>query len=174
MGGEVVEFPIGSFVLVEHTQSNLRRGPKSKLLPFLKGPMKVMAINGDKYLLRNLVTRRDKEYHIKRLFEYRYDPSTLNPLKVACKDSGEQFPVEYIEKARGSIKDKTKMEFLVHWIGHDNPTWEPWKNVRTTHACYHFLKNHPNEKYREIIPKAIRFVDSDDEIESDLEEEENS
>ena len=86
MGGEVVEFPIGSFVLVEHSQSNLRRGPKSKLLPFLKGPMKVMAINGDKYLLRNLITRRDKEYHIQRLFEYRYDPSTLSPLKVACKD----------------------------------------------------------------------------------------
>ena len=174
MGGEVVEFPIGSFVLVEHTQSNLRRGPKSKLLPFLKGPMKVISINGDKYLLRNLVTRRDKEYHIKRLFEYRYDPSTLSPLKVACKDSGEQFPVEYIEKARGSFKDKTKMEFLVHWIGHDEPTWEPWKNVRTTHACYYFLKNHPNEKYREMIPKNIKFVDSDDEIESDQEEEEIS
>jgi hypothetical protein len=108
LGGEVVEFPIGSFVLVEHSQSNLRRDPKSKLLPFLKGPMKVMAINGDKYLLRNLVTRRDKEYHIKRLFEYRYDPSTLSPLKVACKDSGEQFPVEYIEKARDPSRTRPK------------------------------------------------------------------
>jgi hypothetical protein len=168
--GDVTEFPVGSYVLVEHSISNLRRGPRSKLLPFLKGPMKVMGINGDKYLLRNLITRRDKEYHIKRLFEYRYDPNTLSPLKVACRDSGEEFPVEYIERSRGSIKDKNKMEFLVHWIGYEEPTWEPWKNIRNTYACYYFLKNHPDQKYREIIPKNIKFVDSDDEIESDEEE----
>ena len=60
-------FPINSYVLVEHVMSNLRRGPKSKLLPFLKGPMKVVSNDGDKYKLRNLITRKDKDYHVSRL-----------------------------------------------------------------------------------------------------------
>jgi hypothetical protein len=62
-GREITEFEIGSYVLVEHVQSNLRRGHKSKLLPFLKGPMKVMAKRGDCHTLRNLITRRDKDYN---------------------------------------------------------------------------------------------------------------
>jgi hypothetical protein len=31
----ITEFPINSYVLVEHRENNLRRGPSSKLLPFL-------------------------------------------------------------------------------------------------------------------------------------------
>ena len=35
------EFPINSYVLVEHRSNSLRKGPSSKLLPYLKGPMRV-------------------------------------------------------------------------------------------------------------------------------------
>jgi hypothetical protein len=58
MGGEFSEFPIG--FLVEHTQSNLRRGPKSKLFPFLKGPMKVMAIRPN--LIRDEKRKRNSAF----------------------------------------------------------------------------------------------------------------
>jgi hypothetical protein len=54
---DFTEFPIDSYVLVEHVGSTLRRGPKSKLFPFLKGPMKVISVNGDKYNLRNLINK---------------------------------------------------------------------------------------------------------------------
>jgi hypothetical protein len=33
------EFPINSNVLVEHRHNSLRKGPRSKLLPYRKGPM---------------------------------------------------------------------------------------------------------------------------------------
>ena len=36
------EVIINSSVLVEHRHNFLRRGPKSKLLPFLKGPMRII------------------------------------------------------------------------------------------------------------------------------------
>ena len=39
---ERTEFEIGSYVLAEHRQNPLRRGPKSKLLPFLRGPLKII------------------------------------------------------------------------------------------------------------------------------------
>ena len=38
-------FDDGSYVLVEHRHNSLRRGPKSKLLPFLRGPMLVKGHN---------------------------------------------------------------------------------------------------------------------------------
>jgi hypothetical protein len=97
-----------------------------------------------------------------------YDPTTLSPLKVTCKDDGSKYPIEFIEKSRGPIKDKKKLQFLVHWIDYDEPTWEPWENadVRNTFALYYFLKNHPNESFRQMIPKNIRNVNSGEEVES--------
>ena len=167
-GIAVSEFEIGSYVLVEHVTSNLRRGPKSKLLPFLKGPMKVISVNEDYYTLRNLITRKDKEYHVKRLHEFLFDPQTINPLKIACIDSGSEYMVEFIEKMKGNpTGSKENMKFLVHWVGFESPTWEPWKNVRHTYALYNFLSQQDHPKYRNLIPKNIKYIDSDDDIESD-------
>ena len=97
---------------------------------------------------------------------------TISPLKVACKDDGSQYQVEYIEKMRGKPDGKKQdLQFLVHWVGYETPTWEPWRNVHKTFALYYFLKSNP--KYHKLIPKNIKYVDSDDEIESDVEEEGN-
>jgi hypothetical protein len=38
-------------------------------------------------------------------------------------------PIEFIEKSRGPIKDKKKLQFLVHWIDSDEPTWEPCEHL---------------------------------------------
>jgi hypothetical protein len=43
IGGYLItEFEVRSFVLVEHVQNKLRRGPDSKLLPFLEGTVNVV------------------------------------------------------------------------------------------------------------------------------------
>jgi hypothetical protein len=147
------EFGVGTLVLVEHV-NQLRRGPQSKLLPFLKGPYKVLSVDRDRYTLRNLITMREKDYHVKRLHKYLYDPQTLNPTMVACKDSGEQFLVESIQSIRGRIEGKKEqLQFLVKWIGYDTPTWEPWKNIRHTIALYNFLLNHKDQKLKKINSK---------------------
>jgi hypothetical protein len=36
---------------------------------------------------------------------------------------------------------KSKLKFLVHWVGADEPTWEPWSNLKDTIAIRVFLKN---------------------------------
>ena len=131
-----------------------------------------MGVDGDIYTLRNLVTRRDKQYHVKRLHEYLYDPTMINPLKIACKDDGSQYQVEFIERMRGRINGKKQdLQFLVHWVGYDTPTWESWKNVRNTFALYHFLKEQSDVKFHKLIPKDIVYRDSDDEVESDQDED---
>jgi hypothetical protein len=42
MGVLITEFEVRSFVLVEHVQNKLRRGPDSKLPPFLEGTVNVV------------------------------------------------------------------------------------------------------------------------------------
>ena len=80
-----------------------------------------------RYTLFNLLTGREKDYHVRRLHEYHYDPQTLNPLLAACKDDGSIYPVDSITKMRGNPEGrKDGLSFLVHWVGFDTPTWEPW------------------------------------------------
>ena len=114
----IPEFPVGTYVLVEHV-NNLRRGPKSKLLPFLKGPLRVVRVEGDRYTLFNLLTGREKDYHVRRLREYHYDPQTLNPLLAACKDDGSIYPVDSITKMRGNRRVE-RMVCLFWSIGLDS------------------------------------------------------
>jgi hypothetical protein len=41
------------------------------------------------------------------------------------------------------------MEFSVHWIGYDEPTWEPWKNVRNSRDKFDlWVRKSSNEIYR--------------------------
>ena len=71
---ERTEFPIGSYVLAEHRHNALRRGPKSKLLPYLRGPLLVKSLN-DKgmYVLQDLVTQRVSQHHMKTLRPFHYN-----------------------------------------------------------------------------------------------------
>jgi hypothetical protein len=57
----------------------------------------------------------------------------------------------------------------VHWIDYEEPTWEPWCNVRNTFALFNFLKE---KKQSRFIPKNMKYADSDEEWESEEEEEE--
>ena len=64
---ERTEFPINSYVLVEHRINTLRKGPKNKLLPYLRGPMRVINFVENKYTLQNLVTNKNEDHHVTSL-----------------------------------------------------------------------------------------------------------
>jgi hypothetical protein len=55
MGVLITEFEVRSFVLVEHVQNKLRRGPDSKLPPFLEGTVNVVQRKNDVHM--------EKSYH---------------------------------------------------------------------------------------------------------------
>ena len=90
------EFDIGTYVLVEHRQNPLRRGPSSKLLPFLKGPMRVIAKQDNTYTLQDIVNMRQYDYHIKNLRTFEFDPNPQNPLTYALKDDENMYQVQRI------------------------------------------------------------------------------
>ena len=162
------EFDIDSYVLVEHRQNNLRRGPNSKLLPFLKGPMRVISKLDNIYTLQDIVSMRSYEYHIKNLRVFNFDPNTQNPLTYALKDDGTMYQVDFVSKHRGDPKkNKGQLKFLVHWVGYDEPTWEPWSHVRRNIRLHEYLRTHKTKGIRDLLPKNFDIdthIFSDEEI----------
>jgi len=170
-------FENGAYVLAEHRQNSLRRGPKSKLLPFLRGPLLVKSRNDKSgvYVLQDLVSQRLYEYHVSALRHYKYDPQTQKtPLEIAVTDLPDEFIVQECLGIRGNLHgNRSNLEFHIRWAGYgpEDDTWEPWECVRDNDAVLTFVYNHPNKRVRRLVPKD--FIPPEarghDEISSDSE-----
>ena len=120
-----------------------------------------------------MITNKVKDYHVKRLSTFNLDASHYDPTAVALRDDGELFILDKITQMKGDPSGpKGKLFFLVHWLGFQDPTWEPWCRVRTTAKLLEFLtlKATTNKKFKKLIPKTI--IHPNDPILSDSEAEE--
>ena len=151
-------FEKGAYVLAEHRANMLRRGPKSKLLPFLRGPMLVKSRNDkDIYVVQDLVSQRLYDYHVSRLRHFEYDPATLKPISVAVTDIPDEFVVEDCLAIRGNLRGaKSQIEFKIRWAGYGpaDDTWEPWACVRDNEKVQAFLYHNDNPRIRKLTPKS--------------------
>jgi transposase InsO family protein len=149
-------YPIDSYVLVEHRENALRPGPTSKLLPFLKGPLKIVAIDGSRYTLECLLTSARSDHVISKLRPFYYDAITQDPLTYALRDDKESntFEVLKVTNMRGDPKGSKKDIYLeVYWSGYAIPTWEPWANMRQTAQLHKYLAGHTSMVVRRMLPK---------------------
>lgn len=156
--GEQPEYPIGSYVLANHRPNPMRRGPKSKMLPFLRGPLIVKSHDAEgMYTLQDLVTQRLSAYHVKALRTFEFDPTTLNPLEVAVTDTVDEFIVQECLGVKGDLKGKkVNLKFKVRWAGYgpEDDTWEPWEFVRDNDAVQQFIYEHPSKAVRKLGKKS--------------------
>jgi hypothetical protein len=148
-------FEDGSYVLAEHRHNPLRRGPVSKLLPFLKGPMLVKHHNSTTgiYVLQDLVTEDCLDYHVSQLRQFLHDERTLTPLQARLTDSLDEFVVEKVIEMKGDIRKSRKdLSFLVRWAGYHefDDTWEPWAHCQGTLAVQAYLRAHPNKRVQRL------------------------
>ena len=139
-----------SYVLVHYRTG----APPTRLHTHWRGPMRVVSGSDSRYLLYDLITHKEKIYHVSDMKPFLYDPSVTSPLDVARRDYMEFF-VDSIVDHRGNIKKKTELEFLVSWLGYDNRdnSWEPYSNLRDTGKLHDYLimKN-----MRQLIPAKFR------------------
>jgi hypothetical protein len=153
--GAITEFPINSYVMIEYPSASLKKGPPNKLMPNLKGPMRVVNFIGTRYTLMNLVNNKLEDYHVKLLHPFNYDPEVTDPRLVAYKDR--QFHV--IESVVAHVHDRLKsnMTFKVRWSGYDasEDTWLPWKELRTTAALHKYLADN---NLKHLIPKGFEVA----------------
>jgi hypothetical protein len=61
--------------------------------------------------------KNDKNSQIKRLFEYRYDPSTLSPPKVVWRTVENDSSWNTSRRPEELSWTRSKREFFVHWSG---------------------------------------------------------
>ena len=89
-------YGVGEYVLIEYQSSGMRNKPPNKLLPHLKGPLKVVSRKGDRYTLLNLVTKNEEDVHLTRIHPFQYDSNYTSPRDAALRDVLSLFDVERI------------------------------------------------------------------------------
>ena len=85
------------------------------------------------YTLQDLVTGKNKSFHLTQLKPFKFDEMDVDPAAIARAEQ-QEFLVENILAHRNTpgSKKRTDCEFLVEWRGYDEAdnTWEPWEFVR--------------------------------------------
>ena len=124
----------------------LRRHPtgrKTKLSPNLLGPYQVVSQKGAQVNIRDLTTHVVSQAHVSQLKRF-YESDEINPVAVSTIDAN-SFIVEDIV-AHKTLRNrplcqsnKTDATFTVKWIGYEETTEEPWKNVMRTRALHEYL-----------------------------------
>ncbi len=146
--GIITQYEIGSYVLIEYPSSNLKKGAPNKLMTNLKGPYKVVSVEGDAYNLENLTNNQIEKVHLKRLHEFRYDPVRTNPRDVSHKDYNFFNISEVVKHRGGKLKKgikKSNLTFFVKWVDDPIGTWEPWHNLASTAALHLYLRDRKAE-----------------------------
>jgi hypothetical protein len=144
------EYPVNSYVLV-HYRTGL---PPTRLHTFWHGPMRVTKGLDSRFTLLDLITGKEKDYHVSDMKPFVFDSAIVDPVDVARRDHMEFF-VDSILDHRGNLNRKTEIEFLVHWLNYDeiHDSWEPYANLRDTDILHAYLHE---KKLQRLIPSKFR------------------
>jgi hypothetical protein len=114
--------------------------------------MKILRGKNPEYILLDLVSGKEKMFHVKNMRPFHFIPSKIDPLDVARHDYNEFF-VDRILEHRGDFKKMSTLFFLVRWrtYSFEHDSWEPWKNLLHSEQLHQYL--HSIGKSR-IIPKS--------------------
>jgi hypothetical protein len=131
-------FDVGSWVFVKWGKGmGNKRGPPSKLMATLRGPMKVLSRQGDQYTLED--QGKPIVSHASLLSQARMDTRGADPILLNARDK-EGSIVESILRHKGKFSEAKKLlSFRVSWKGTTEETWESWSTMRTTVAMCSYL-----------------------------------
>jgi hypothetical protein len=123
----------GTYVLAKYRNSSNLYSAPTRLHTYWKGPLKVISNVLSEYLLLDLITGKQKPYHISDLKPFVFDPLNTDPLDIARRDSLEFF-IEKILAMSGDVKKVSTLDFHVKWLGYDDTfnLWLPCQDLRET------------------------------------------
>jgi hypothetical protein len=148
---ELTEFASDTYVLAMQ-----RSEPDTRLHTLWRGPLRVISNEGSQYSLLDLITGKEKLYHVTQLKAFHFNPLNTDPVDVARKDYLEFF-IESIIDLEGTFDKLASLRFKIKWLGYNDThnTWEPWKNLRKTTALHQFLIA---RRMRNRIPKEFQSL----------------
>ena len=142
---QLTNFPINSYVL--YTAPGQRR---HKLQPARAGPYyRVVHSDGSVYTIQDLMSLKLTTTHISQLTAFEFDETRTSPETVAMHNQNLYIPIAIL-RHRGQKARKKTLEFEVQWEGIDQPTWEPWQNLRHLELLHVYLRDHG---MKTLIPK---------------------
>ena len=97
-----------SYVLV-HYHTGL---PPTLLHSNWKGPMRVIKGLNSRYTLLDLITRREKDYHVSDMTPFVFDSALVDPVDIPRRDQMEFF-IEKISDHRGNLSQRKSLQFFV-------------------------------------------------------------
>ena len=128
-----------------------RTQPLSRMHTKWTGPYRVVSKEGGKYTVLDLITNKNKMYHVTQLKQFKYDLQNTDPTDIARRDHLKFF-VEEILSFKGDVKRVSTLTFRVKWLGYDEShnSWEPWKQLMNTEKLHEFLIK---VNQRNLIPR---------------------
>ena len=90
------------------------------------------------YTLFDLITGKEKDYHVKHFV---FDSALVDPLDIAQWDQMEFF-IEKISDHRGKLSHRKSLQFFVSWMVYDQSydSWEPHANLRDSDHLHSYLR----------------------------------
>ena len=117
-------------------------GPPTRLLTRWRGPLQILRRNKSEYVLLDLVSGKEKTFHVKNLRIFNFNPSKVDPLDIARRDSDELY-VEKIIRHEGDFRKVSTLKFQVRWATYspEDDTLEPWKSLRHNEKLHDYLRS---------------------------------
>ena len=87
--------------------------------------MEVIEGCDSRYKFLDLITLKEKEFHVSDMKSFVFDAALTDLLDVARRDNMEYF-IDKILEHKGNLKKKTEIQFLVSWLGYaqEHNSWE--------------------------------------------------
>ena len=139
------EYLPDSYVLV-HYRTGL---PPTPLHTNWKGPMRVIKGINSRYTLLDLITGKEKDYHVSDMKPFVFDSALVDPLDQM------EFFIEKISDHRGKLSHRKSLQFFVSWMGYDQlyDSWEPYAILRDSDHLHSYLRE---KKLTQLIPSKFR------------------
>ena len=131
------EYLPGSSVLLHYRTGLL----PTRLHTKWKGPMRVIKGSNFLYTLLDLITGKEKDYHVSVMKPFVFDSALVDPLDIARRDQMEVF-IEKISDHRGKLSHRKSLQFFVSWMEYDQSydSWEPYANLRDSDHLHSYLR----------------------------------
>ena len=134
-----IEFAVNDYVLWAYPENILTQDSRvDKLSSHYRGPYRVIAIDGSRVQIQNLITLELKDVIVTQLVLFKYDPNIVDPHEVALHASQEFYPEKILKIYGKRNKSKrylrTDLMIEIKWLGYSDKynTWEPYSEIKLT------------------------------------------
>ena len=77
--------------------------------------MRIIKGLNSRYTLLDLITSKEKDYHVSDMKPFDFDSAIVDPLDITRRDQTEFF-IEKISDHRGKLSQRKSLQFFVSWM----------------------------------------------------------